>query len=142
MVTVKKGGISESKGCTATVMAKGDAYDTGKNTAKATSENHGPEATDSGCDALAEMAANIAWEKNAYSAGSLVSTMIISKSTEEITVVSYVVKSDRKTTAGGVASMLEHVEKTGVDRHVKDVKCSVDTVKEPPGAQKRGRRIR
>lgn len=48
---------SELKGITATVIARGDTYDTGKNSVKASSENHGHDATDSGKDALTEEAA-------------------------------------------------------------------------------------
>ncbi len=119
--TVKKGAGSTSKGKTSTVIAKGDTYDTGKNTAKAASENHGHESHDPGRDAFFEETSEIVACEDTCSTGSLVSTIIIAKSTVEMAVSSKV-NYNRKTRAGGVAPIFEHVCETGVDHHVKDVK--------------------
>lgn len=65
----------------ATVMAEGDTYDTGKNSAASTSKNHGHNATDTGKDALREDTADIVTCENVVTTGSLVSTIIMTTCT-------------------------------------------------------------
>lgn len=71
----------EAKGKTSTVMAKGDAYDTGKNTAGAASGRNGHDTADSGATALRDKTSDIVTVEKADTTGSLGSTILSSDET-------------------------------------------------------------
>lgn len=127
-------GLIGVSGKATTVMALGDSYDTGKNSAVTTTESVGPEATDSGADALVVKTTERHKENlDAKTTVSLVSSIIITLVSKEIAEVPNVVdpRGNTKATAGGVLTIEVPVEETGVDGHLDDVVSVVLSVKKP-----------